>query len=315
MRGLDNPSQQCYLNATMQCLAYCPHLANYFLASREGQDGCAKKKTALAMSTALARFVRAYWTDPLDVPLQTTDVRAAFFKACKGFAQRKQGDAHEALLAILGKVHDGLCRLNPGDQAVALGSHVRRMEWEEDQNGATSVVSEVFRSQLEVRVVAPSSDAPYVNVTYDHPLILSLSVKNHASLPRCIASFMAPEVVPDFLVDGARKEAHITKKFTHLPRILIFHLKRFDGASKIDRFISYPMELHMGAFCDAACPHFYRLFFVCMHHGDARQGHYTACGEVQDRWFCMDDASATPMSNINDIIDKKAYILAYKRIG
>ena len=38
------------------------------------------------------------------------------------------------------------------------------------------------------------------------------------------------------------------------------------------------------------------------------------CAEVQGRWFALDDASARPMPDVNDVIQRDAYMLLYKRL-
>ena len=318
MKGIPNAGQTCFFNAVVQCLTYSPNLANYFLAGCEEADVDLTLKGASSVALAMASFVRDYWTR--EGPLaDASELYAAFTKACREFPRGKQHDAHLALVALLDKIHDGLPRFEPGPSAVSLCPAVRSKPWTESlrkgsskkKKASCSVVSEVFRMQIETSMEAKG----VASVSHDHVTCLSLPVNNHSSLSQCLAKYMEPETLPDVRVDGgATTEARLAKRFTHLPRILVLHLNRFDGVSKIDRFVDYTHELSLAPYCAPECEHHYRLFAVCLHHGSMDNGHYRACCEVQDRWFALDDDASTVLVDINDIIQRDAYILLYKRL-
>ena len=312
MKGLPNAGHTCYLNAALQCLLYCANMTNYFLAEGEVQDACKKKKLASALGLAYGELVRDYWRRA-GTQADPTAVREAFVKACRGFAPQRQHDAHEAMVCLLDRLHDGLSRLKPGAAAVAACPGVRREAWGADLKGACSVVSEVFRGQVEQTVRAEE----YASTTCDHFTSLSLAVKDATSLSQCLQRHMADETVADFRVaDDRHVPATLTKRFTYLPRILVIHLKRFDSSgAKIDRFIDYPAELDMGEYTAPDCPRHYQLFAVCLHRGtETGGGHYAALGEVKGAWFEMDDDSARRMDDINNIIQRDAYVLLYRRL-
>lgn len=311
MKGLPNAGHTCYLNAALQCLLYSANMTNYFLSGQDVQDACAKKKLASALGLAYGELARDYWRRPGE-SADPTAVREAFVRACRGFAPQRQHDAHEAMVCILDRLHDGLSRLKPGGLGVAQRPEVRREAWLADLRGACSVVSEVFRGQMEQVVEAEG----YASTTYDHFTSLSLAVNDAASLAQCLHRHMADERLPDFVVDGQCAPATLRRRFTYLPRILVVHLKRFDGAgAKIDRYVDYPSELDLGEFAVPECPRHYQLFAVCLHRGpQADGGHYTALGEVKGTWFAMDDESVQRLEDINHIIQKDAYLLLYRRL-
>jgi ubiquitin C-terminal hydrolase len=153
----------------------------------------------------------------------------------------------------------------------------------------------------------------YSSVTHEHFTSLSLAITDSTSLAQCLQRHLACEDLTDFRIDGKVVPASLTKRFTYLPRILIIHLKRFDDTDKLDKFIDYSSELDLGAFSVVA-DHHYQLFGVCLHRGDMEQGHYVACCEVKGHWYYMDDDSVAKMTNINDIIQRDAYVLLYKRL-
>lgn len=313
MKGLANPGQTCFFNAALQCLAYCPNMTNYFLRGGADRDLCPRRKLASALAGAYAAFVREYWTTPDVATCDHSEVYDAFMKACRGFPANRQHDAHEALVCLLDKLHDGVSRLKPGEHAVTSRSDVRREPWTNSLKGVSSVVSEVFRGQVEVGVEADG----YTSVSHDHFTSMSVAISGVATLIQALQRHMAPEHVADFKVDDKVLDATLHKRFTYLPRILVIHLKRFDGGDKfekLDKFVDYPTDLDLGRFALPECAHHYRLFAVCLHHGTVEDGHYTSCAEVQGQWFVMDDEAATPMKDINDVIQRDAYVLFYKRL-
>jgi ubiquitin C-terminal hydrolase len=310
MKGLPNVGNTCYFNAALQCLAYCPNLANYLLAPDCDTDVNPKKKGASTLAMALISFVREYWTVH-GTAANPTEVYTAFRKACKGFGAGVQHDAHEALMAMLDKLHDGMSGLKPGGLAVSGARGVHNASWTASLRGVTSVVTEVFRGQMEVRVVAPG----YTNVSYDHFTCLPLALDKASSMAQCLRRHMASEEVSDFKVGDAMVSATVSKKFTYLPRILVIQLKRFDGSAKMDRFVDYATELDLSMHCIPECPPHYQLFGVCFHRGSPTQGHYTACCEVKGQWHMMDDDGVAPLGDINMIIQRDAYVLLYKRLG
>lgn len=308
MKGLANDGQLCYFNAALQCLAFCPNMTNYFLSPSWKADLHPKRKVASAFCAEYAAFVRAYWTEQCD-QADAQAVYLAFTRACRAFPAARQHDAHEAMVFFLDKLHDGLCKMKPHGFQAARHPCVNRAAWEQSCSPA-SVVSEVFMGQIESRI----SGETYTSTAHDHFTTLSLAVADMTTLLQCIHKFMAPETVTDFRAESSTQTVRVHKQFTYLPRILIIHLKRFDAARKIDRFIDYASELDLGGFCASGCDHHYQLFAVCLHRGDTEGGHYSACAEARNRWFFMDDAHVETMKDINYIIQKDAYVLLYKRL-
>lgn len=309
MKGLENAGHTCFFNAALQCLVYCPNMTNYFLAGDVSRDINPKLKGAPALANAYAAFVQDYWTTEGTVA-DPSAVYAAFTKTCKGFTPKRQHDAHEALVCVLEKLHDGLSRLKPGDvSVVGCLDDASKKAWKDALKNTASVVSEVFMGLVETRVHGEGYD----NTTHDVFSCLSLPATG-PSLASCIEKHMSCERLDDFKVDGKSIPVDLTRKFTYLPRILVVHLKRFDGWEKVDKFIDYQAELDLGDYCVDGCTHHYQLFAVCLHRGSIDDGHYTACAEVKGRWYMMDDASVVPLANINDIIQRDAYVLLYKRL-
>ena len=313
MKGLPNFGHTCYFNAAVQSLVYAPNSTNYFIHGAESGEVNARRKGASTLALAYAGFVRAYWTEGVaGDQVDAAPLYNAFVTACRGFIKGEQHDAHEALVCLLDKLHEGLSRMKPGEHGVARRPSVCVSAWTSALKNETSVVSEVFRGQMEQRTdIQDIQGAGVTSVTYDHFTSLSLAVHDASNVCACLHKFMASEV----LTDGP-SPATISKRFTYLPRVLVVHLKRFDqSANKIDKFVDYPFELDLGAYTTGeTVEHHYQLFSVCLHRGTAHNGHYATCGEVQGNWFMCDDHVATPMADINNVIQRDAYMLMYRRM-
>jgi ubiquitin C-terminal hydrolase len=125
---------------------------------------------------------------------------------------------------------------------------------------------------------------------------------------QALDAYLADEVVEDF------KPAPVTKstRLTHLPTVLVLHLKRFEGrprkpaGGKLDKFVDYTLELQLGGVKYAA-------FAQVLHSGGPLSGHYTALARTRDAWYYLDDSTSVRVSNLNSLIRKECYVLLYVR--
>lgn len=319
MKGLRNLGNTCYFNAALQCLLHAPQLTNYFL-SAEGcvhEDLQRKRLNACAVATEYAALVAGYWRDPPPGAaggLDTAPLRAAVAKIHRAFAREQQHDAHEAMLVLLRCLHDALAKTRPVTQSLA-APHVDAAAWDQESRAAGySILTEIFQGQVEVGVA--SGAAGYANTTHQHFWDLSLPVDAASSVQQAIQKFLQPEGVEGYrLDDGRTVDVTLTKTPLWLPLVLIVHLKRFDASRrrKIDKFVDYPVDLDLSGAVRSNAPCRYSLFAVCLHSGDLASGHYSALCEVHGRWHHVNDAAATPVDDLNALIQRDAYVLLYKK--
>lgn len=95
-------------------------------------------------------------------------------------------------------------------------------------------------------------------------------------------------------------------EFTRLPLTLVVTLKKTGDK----QFVGYGDELVLH---DVAYQVSYKLFAVLMHHGQST-GHWTALAQNRGTWKHFDDAAETPVEDLNNIIQKDAVMLLYKRM-
>lgn len=302
MPGLANATgARCWFNAAAQALLHCPPLVNYALSPGFAGDQNARRSNACAAANAFAGLARAYWSPAncLPTPAGQPELDAAadrlFAALTKVYPRlaRGQQDAHEGLVLLLGLVHDAgarAARLPPAESATSASASCDLAAW-----GQTtySFLAEVFQGQSRLA----DDETPRL----DHWWCLSLAITDSTSVQAAIARH-----------HGAGGHA------THAPPCLVVHFKRFGDAagqtSKIDKFISYGADLGLPLAPDVR-PAQYALFAVVMHAGDARGGHYTCLTEHRGAWSFADDGAVGPVSDIESIVNRDAYVLLYKRKG
>jgi len=116
------------------------------------------------------------------------------------------------------------------------------------------------------------------------------------------------------------------KKFDlwKLPRILVFHLKRFrysnylNTREKLTFSVQYPLnDLDISPFVmnDAEKGVTYSLFAVTNHIGSLSSGHYTSyCkNKNNNEWYLFDDTAVNALKSLDDVQSDKAYVLYYQR--
>ena len=104
-------------------------------------------------------------------------------------------------------------------------------------------------------------------------------------------------------------------KISKIPRILIFHLQRFQFTGftfkKLDEKVDFPLDLFkLSEFSSE--PADYELYAVCHHFGSRNGGHYWVYVKYSNKWFKLNDSATQQVSNESEIKEKTAYILFYR---
>lgn len=301
MRGLPNDGARCWFNAGVQALLHCPPLANYAFSDEFAGDLYARRSNACAIARAFADLARAYWRGADAPGGADADVGAAagrLFDALRKVhprLARGQQDAHEGLVLLTGALHDATsgprARRMPASESATSASPGCDVGAWGGAGGAYGFLSEVFMGQSRL-----SDEGSPAAERLDHWWCLSLAVGADTSLSAALARH-----------HGAR--GHVT----HAPPCLVVHLKRFDAsAAKIDKFVSYGADLALPLSAEAP-PARYALFAVVMHAGESGGGHYTCLAEHRGAWDFADDGAVTRITDINNIVNRDAYVLMYKR--
>lgn len=307
MFGFPNAGNTCYFNAALQVLLHCPQLTNYFLENLHVGDVNRRKKNGAAFVEAYKRLVDAYWTGTTAATTATAttatattatvdDLRAIFVKnKKKKFQEGLQHDAHEALMAMLEMLHEGLSKTTP-----IAGSKVRltgdRMAAWRRRIGADgySILTEIFQVQMEIAV--EEVDGPYRNVTYDHAFDIAITDLRRLSTSEIIFPYRRD--------DGTETTICRRQTITHVPLVLAVHVPPSSSAE-------YPLEWSMADGFGT-----YVLFGIILHQGDLQSGgHYSALVRRRDdEWHVFNDEGHSVLRT-DDFARKNdcAYVLMYKK--
>ncbi|KAA8498771.1 Ubiquitin carboxyl-terminal hydrolase 4 [Porphyridium purpureum] len=168
-----------------------------------------------------------------------------------------------------------------------------------------TLIHSIFGGEITSKVRCLSCEA--VTQRHEEFFDLSLDIEKHTTLAQCIRGMMIPEVLrgnDKFFCESCNtyQEAQRMLCIRSLPRVLVFHLKRFKYMEVSQRFqkinsrLAFPSALDMAEFApDAeAAPHAldfkYELSGIVVHIGmNAGHGHYIALVRSGPRWVLFDD--------------------------
>ncbi|GLE01392.1 hypothetical protein PINS_up010222 [Pythium insidiosum] len=165
-----------------------------------------------------------------------------------------------------------------------------------------------------------------------HESIRTLRISSdEVTLLQCLSKFTEREQLgksDTWYCPKCKDHVRAFKKFDlfSLPKVVIFHLKRFRYAQssfymhrdKITTLVTFPIEqLDLSDYVVGPRPStglMYDLFAVSEHSGGLGGGHYTAVAKNPEcgRWFSFND-SFTKAASAEEAITSRAYVLFYVR--
>ena len=336
-KGFHNLGNTCFLNSTLQCLAYCPPFCQLLIAIPRVDDAPKNSlghkinqgKVFTHMMASL--FRRVHNPDNTKGALSPRKIVSALPLLGSGSTRRngykfrpgRQEDAHEFLVHLLDAMNDGELR-DAGINANKSGWRDRLPVPRLDE---TTFVHRIFGGYLRSQVRC--TDCGYRSNTYDPFLDLSLEISRNSchSLSSAFNEFTRKETLDSqnrWKCSGCKKRVCATKQLTVFrpPLALCVQLKRFKfGGSqyggKISKAIEFPAQLQLPLSDGRSCG--YVLTGIVIHIGSgASSGHYTACVQRPSsngdrKWFHMNDSFVQPVSEQQVLRQQNAYVLMYCR--
>jgi ubiquitin carboxyl-terminal hydrolase 8 len=322
--GLVNLENDCYLNATLQCLIRIPLLADMVLSP--DFPGRVNIHNPLGTGGAIAREFAQFLRDmcaPNSTGLSDNCAfKSALCSAYSAFADGGQHDAHEALSVILDRLHEDLSRLHYDDGGLTPRS--KSLQTEEPIK-PLSPIADLFYGQLVCQLSCPNCGHKHENL--ERFSNLSLPVPQNNSDPASLVDLLRLILKRDKLDQDnlwtcpecqnkvkASRETAIQKA----PPILVIHLKRFQAnrgiPKKVCTRIDFPAAFDMGGLSMRTSGH-YKLLGVVMHAGAISSGHYTAAAidPMSGKWFQFNDTNVSPASD-QIVHSARAYMLFYQKI-
>ncbi|XP_033023435.1 putative ubiquitin carboxyl-terminal hydrolase 50 [Lacerta agilis] len=316
LTGLRNLGNTCYMNAVIQCLCSVSPLVEYFLS---GKYTASLNKEDGEIATAFAYLMNDMWLGDFDC-VSPEVFRLVIGERYPAFIKKTQQDAQEFLIYVLNELHEALKktsrRRNQGTSSSAWESRGCVSE--------SSIITRLFEGHLNYDIMCLECQT----TTYKNEIftVLSLPIpyETECSLEECLECFFQQDILTwnnqiNCSCCGIKTDAAVKASIAKAPKIIIFHLKRFDCQGsykkKLKTDIYYPLNnLDLSSYI---YPLFrknpkYSLFAVVNHFGDLDGGHYTAyCKHPPTQsWYNFDDSQISEIPDPS-VQTSAAYLLFY----
>ncbi|KAF8774504.1 Ubiquitin carboxyl-terminal hydrolase 42 like protein [Argiope bruennichi] len=276
--GLSNIGNTCFMNTVLQCLTYCPPLANYLLHDNDHSSKCTI--SGFCMMCLLQKHIRRTIGKTGDI-IKPNDIYQRLKLIAKHFQFGRQEDAHEFLRYVIDNLWKSCLNQNNNSSKLDPASK------------ETTVINQIFggyhRSQVTCLRCKEKSN------TFDHFMDFILDIKqNVLSLEKALEKFIQPELLEQensYKCPKCKMKVTAQKKFTvyKAPNVATFQLKRFDYnrsfGGKITKQISYPDRLNLRPFMS-----------------DPKNSNGV--------WYIMDDQRVAQVS-YTQVMSQTAYVLFY----
>ncbi|CAN0462514.1 unnamed protein product [Ascophyllum nodosum] len=327
-RGLFNNGNKCFLNATLQCLAFLPPLAQHFL-----EEDYSEAMPASASCTEISVGKRQQ-APPRDVLVivgnlikqvlrrgQTANYNTDVIRPTEllrnlrlvgpQYRHDTQEDAHEFLRQLLQTMADS-CLARTNSKPAASSNSLRK---------ETTAIHKIFggylRSRLKCRNCGHKSDK------YEQFLDLSLELpKGVTTVEGALEAFTSVEHLKGsnrWCCNVCKKLVEAEKNLTVFkpPNALVVHLKRFAGQGRELTKTKTQIGFGESLVVKVSGPEgraVYDLTGVVQHLGEGqRRGHYIALVKTsKGKWCQADDAKVFEVSR-RQVASAEAYILFYTR--
>lgn len=318
--GLYNLGNNCYLNATLQCMAYTPSLSQW-LVNKPHSPVCK------------IRPVKGFCS-----LCEVEKIIYDIFNSCNGFAKPNslcfnikkvsnvfgvgtQEDASEFFTTLLESMAKSI-KFPP----IGPSLHTNPKN--------INILDEIFSFQFRSRITC--CNCGRLSDTFENTNSWPVDVKYVTDIRKGMLHFLREEVLDgenSYKCDKCQRKVRATKKYSiqTAPNVLVVNLKRFDFtyAGKLTHFVTYPETLSLKTFiAENESPIItddnesytlrnitYKLYGVLVHLGyTSHSGHYYSYVRgPNDVWYKADD---TNMSTVRaqDALDQNAYILFYNRV-
>uniref|UniRef100_A0A2K5Q2G1 ubiquitinyl hydrolase 1 n=1 Tax=Cebus imitator TaxID=2715852 RepID=A0A2K5Q2G1_CEBIM len=289
--GLRNLGNTCYMNAIL----HISPLVEYFLS---GKYITALQNDCSEVAMAFAYLMTDMWLGDSDC-VSTEIFRSALGNLYPKFTKKTQQDGQEFLIYVLNELHEALKKYHyPWRSSYEKGSTQRCCR--KSITTETSIVTRLFEGQLSYRIICLKSEkCTYKNEVFT---LLSLPIPSE-----CECSLQVGIRDPWTL---CLQETAMRASISKAPKIIVFHLKRFDSQGTMKRKlrtdIHYPLaKLDLTPYIS---PIFwkhpkYNLCAVVNNFGDLDGGHYAA--------FCKNSVTQAWYSFGTSVQNATAYLLFY----
>jgi len=107
----------------------------------------------------------------------------------------------------------------------------------------------------------------------------------------------------------------LQQPYTHIPTILIIHLKRLILGRKIQTHVPFDTVLDLKPYLAPGQPstQTMELIGIIAHQGTKEQGHYVTITKKGNEWISHNDAIVT-QATLTQLLQTQAYIMIYRKM-
>ena len=306
--GFKNLGNTCFINSVLQCFLHCTPLKNYFIINEHkhlNNNNNNKNFCFLCEFSKLIDLTKNTKEKYISPVKMINNMKLIFPDFNKG----KQEDAHELLLFLLSYFEQSCIKFGIS----LLTNYYNNIVLE------NNLISKIFSGKIISKVQCGRCKT--FSNTSDTFLNISLSILNSFSLIESIEHYCQNEKLigeNQYFCDKCKIKCDSKRQiiFSHLPKILIFHLKRFDNnRRKIKKHIEFKIDYNFNKFCtNKVINTNYSLAAALIHEGySTNSGHYlTYVKNPNNNWYCFDDINVR-LVNENEVLQSHPYILFYQQ--
>ena len=254
-KGLHNRGQDCFVNATLQCLAVCRDLRNHFLSSAAG-DGDGASVSGGALAAQLGAAINYLCGDGDAGYCATTvgvGVRAAVAEYAEHFGGDGPGDASEFMAVLLAELHDQLnAAAARQDFAPNTGPSNGAEAWRQYVRANDSIVSHLFCGLVQTDNCC--LDCSELTREFSELFTLNVSPQETAAsrvpLLDCVGAALGGASIAAQMYCCSccdLRDGRVEKMLVRMPRVLVIHIDWQFGEGDIQ--IDCPATLDLSAQC------------------------------------------------------------------
>lgn len=327
--GLLNLGNNCYLNATLQCLAYTPPLSQW-LVTRPHSPQC--RFRVLKGFCSLCEVERIIF-DIFNSAYGCAKPNSLCYnikKISNLFGVGTQEDASEFFTTLLEHMAKAI-KFSSSSSPNQFNGAVNGKHNANNKRSHT-ILDDIFAFQFRSRITCSSCGR--LSDTIEDTNIWPLEVKYVQDIRKGMLHFLKEEILDGenaYKCEKCGRKTRATKKYSirSAPNILVVHLKRFDSShvGKLSHYVAYPETLQLPGLVNnnnsmglegGGSGVQYKLYGVLVHLGyTSHSGHYYSYVRGPphgQQWYKADDTSVSAVS-ASDALAQNAYILFYSKVA
>jgi len=301
--GLTNKDTLCYLNASIQCLAYTTPFVRGLNTVISTEDVASKTdlELTLAVNTVCHQIETSSTTSPV-----VLDAEPLCLTVSTRFASRQQHDAAELLQYLFTSISEEL-----------------------KKNKMKDVIRDVFGFQLGSKLTCGECDRN--TLKSEDQTILSIEATpisdddTSVDVQDSLSRFTRNELLDSNTVCTKCGKTGITYKQIQIQSwslVLVIHMKIFDNnRNKITTGVTFPLRLSnvLARYGpnNLDKDELYELYAIIHHTGapgsSIDSGHYTATVCIKNVWYTLNDQIVT-RTTYKEVEKIQPYMLFYKRV-